>query len=122
MRSQLKSRLETGSPVLESPAPLLTGPNGISTTSSNLSYSWSGGSGTEYSYSLEGWYKSSRSEAITYLTGFDANRKPVWTPWSTTPLSRAYSRLADGHYTFHVRSRDADGNISYQGNKTVHII
>jgi hypothetical protein len=122
LRNQLKSRLETGLPLLEGPAPLLTGPDSISTTNNGLSYSWSGGNGLQYSYYLEGWYKSSRSESITYLTGFDLDRKPIWTPWNTEPLSKAYTGLADGHYTFHVRSKDAEGNVSYQGNKTVHII
>jgi hypothetical protein len=37
-------------------------------------------------------------------------------------VSRTFSNLADGHYTFHVRSMDAAGNISYQANKTVLIV
>jgi hypothetical protein len=39
----------------------------------------------------------------------------------TTPASAEY-QVSAGHYTIHVRSRDNDGNVSYQGNKTVHVI
>jgi hypothetical protein len=125
LRNQLETRLEgrpagdTTELILEEPAPLLAGDDGISTTSNRLTYSWSGGNGLEYSYYLEGWNKSANSEAITYLAGFDsATKKPVWSAWNTTPTSAEYE-VSDGHYTMHVRSRDSNGNVSYQTNKTV---
>jgi N-acetylmuramoyl-L-alanine amidase len=125
LRSQLKTRLEgrpagdTTEPVLAEPAPVLLGDDGINTSLNRLKYSWSGGNGLEYSYYLEGWNKASNSEAITYLTGFDSTtRKPVWSGWNTTPTSSEFE-VSDGHYTIHVRSRDSNGNLSYQGNKTV---
>jgi hypothetical protein len=120
IRNQLLARLTTGAPILEKPAPSLTGPGGSTTTSRSLKYSWSGGNGSSYSHYLEGWSKASGSEAIGYLSGFDSSRRPVWSGWSSTK-SKSYSGLKAGYYTFHVRSRDASGNMSYQRNKTVYI-
>jgi hypothetical protein len=122
LRNQLATRLTTGAaPILESPAPTLSGPDGLTTTNKNLSYSWSGGNGSSYSYYLEGWSKTSSSEAVTYLSGFDSNRRPSWSSWSSSVRSKSYSKLKAGHYTMHVRSRDSSGNVSYQRNKTVYI-
>jgi hypothetical protein len=125
LRDQLQARLEaratgdTTERILEEPAPVLAGEDGIRTTNNSLQYSWSGGNGLEYSYYLEGWSKSANSEVITYLAGFDSTtKKPVWSAWNTTPIS-AENEVRDGHYTMHVRSRDSDGIVSYQANKTV---
>jgi hypothetical protein len=103
-----------------SSAPAFTGPDGPSAPSGNsLSYSWNNPGSLEFSFYLEGWYKSSSSENITYLDGFDGDRYPAWSNWSTA-TSAQFSNLPDGHYTFHLRSRPSGGGQeSYQANKTV---
>lgn len=122
IRDQIATALETsGSPILTPPRPTLTGPDGIKTSNRSLSYSWTGAAGLEYSYYLEGWSKSSSSENIGYLRGYDSARYPVWSGWSTETKSASYGSLSDGHYSMHVRSRDANGKVSYQSNKTVLI-
>lgn len=96
-------------------------PEGTS-TDGQASYAWdaSGGAGG-YTYSsyLEGWHKASSSDDITYLSGFTGDKQPQWSDW-TAATAASYSGLKDGHYTFHVRAKDAQGAVTvYQDNRTL---
>ena len=117
IRDELAARLaKSGAPGVA----LVSGPDGKTVPTGELSYEWSDplGKAVAYSYYLEGWFKPSNSEDIKYLTGFTHDRLPAWSDWMDA-TSETFSGLADGHYTFHVRSRDADGNTSvYQANRT----
>jgi len=86
------------------------GPDGTQQSSGSLTYRWQPSAAT-YDYYLEGWYKSSNSEAIGYLSGFDADRYPAWRTTSATQVS--FSGLKDGHYTLHLRTG------GYQADRTV---
>jgi hypothetical protein len=102
-----------------SASPEVQGPDGPPTQSTNsLAYSWGDGSqGALYSYYLEGWYKSTSSESITYLTGFTADRYPVWSqPVSDT--SKTFVVDKDGRYTLHVRRHDGETTTTYQSSAT----
>ena len=91
-------------------------------TDGKASYTWydAGGSGgLVYSYYLEGWFKPSNSADINYLSGYNENKEPDWSDW-TNETTKSFSGLEDGHYTFHVLTRDSAGTISaYQDNRTL---
>lgn len=99
------------------------GPTSPSQSAGTLAYSWgpgfevAPGEIVEYKYYLEGWYKSSTSEAVTYLSGFTTDRYPLWSDW-TTETSRSYSGLTDGHYTMHIMRRDGSGT-TLEANRTM---
>jgi len=110
------------------PSPVfLSGPDGgpanPSQTTGTLAYSWSPGAEVtpgetvEFKYYLEGWYKTSTNEAVTYLSGFTSDRNPLWSDW-TTETSRTYTGLTDGYYTMHVLRRDGTGT-TLEANRTM---
>jgi hypothetical protein len=76
-----------------------------------LAFTWSSPSSACH-YALEGWSKSSRSEDINYLTGYEPAGygdslawRQVWTgPSGAT--SATFTNLAAGRYTIHVRTAD----------------
>ena len=115
IRSQVASRLGWQS----GPA-FTSGPDGSPGIPdlTQLSYSWSGGG--DYRFFLEGWSKTSTSEAVTYLTGFTPDRRPEWPELWTTSTAASYSNLANGHYTMHLQRRGANG-ITYEASRTVLI-
>jgi len=86
------------------------GPDGTQQSTGSLTYCWEPSAAT-YAYYLEGWYKSSNSEAISYLSGFDPDKYPAWQTTTATQVS--FSGLKDGHYTLHLRAG------GYQANRTV---
>jgi len=87
----------------------------------DASYTWGDAAGSGdlvYSYYLEGWFKPSNSDDINYLSGYNENKEPQWSDW-TVETAKSFSGLEDGHYTFHVRAKDSDDNISvYEDNRT----
>ena len=107
-----------------------TGPNSVSGpnggpgvpdhTTSQLQYSWSGPSGAEYRYFLEGWSKTSTSEAVSYLTGFTSDRRPAWPTGWTTQTTASYSNLTNGYYTMHLLRKDGLGS-TYESTRTIVI-
>jgi hypothetical protein len=112
-------RLDLSDRLGMSASPEVQGPDGPPTESTNsLAYNWGDGSqGALYSYCLEGWYKSTSSESITYLTGFTADRYPVWSqPVSDT--SKTFVVEKDGRYTLHVRRHDGETTTTYQSSAT----
>jgi hypothetical protein len=103
----------------------ITGPDGSpenpTQSTGTLSYSWgeaAGGGTAEYKYLLEGWHKASNSEAITYLTGFTADKRPAWPDSWSTETEHSFSGLSNGHYTMHLLRRDGTGT-TYQASRTV---
>jgi hypothetical protein len=76
----------------------------------DLSFAWSSSEGTSYYTCLEGWDKTSSSENISYLRGYEQAgyddplaMQQVWTgPDSKTPVS--WSSLPAGRYSMHVRT------------------
>lgn len=112
LQSAIKSQLGTSGPApLLTPGQLDGGVSNPSQSSRTLSYSWSG----PVEYCLEGWSKTSTSEAVTYLRGYTVDKRPDWQPTNASGLS--FSDLADGHYTMHVRTSAS----SYETNQTVLI-
>jgi len=87
----------------------------------DASYTWEGAGGSGalfYSHYLEGWFKPSNSDDINYLSGYNENKEPQWSDW-TNATTTSFDGLEDGHYTFHIRAKDKDGNISvYEDNRT----
>lgn len=79
-------------------------------------------SGATY-WSLEGWYKATGEEPISYLTGYAFD--PVYYPgdlrarvqeWSTpwpADEAKVYGSLQPGHYTMHVRNDGYEGNVTF---------
>jgi hypothetical protein len=90
-------------------------------TNRNLTYRWtsSGGTGAKtYSYYLEGWSLNSDVLVVEH-SGFDSKLQPAWSGW-TAATSASFTLWQPGHYTFHVRARDAAGRVSvYQDNRTL---
>lgn len=90
-------------------------------TNRNVSYAWTGGGGTgakTYSYYLEGWELDSDVLVVEH-SGFDSRLQPAWSSW-TSATKASFTLYKPGHYTFHVRSRDAAGRVSvYQDNRTL---
>jgi len=117
IRSQVASRLgwQSGPAFTSGPD---GGPGIPNLTTNQLSYSWSGPG--EYRFFLEGWSKTSTSEAVTYLKGFTSDRRPAWPDSWTTNAEVSYSNLANGHYTMHLQRRDGTGT-SYEASRTVLI-
>jgi len=99
------------------------GPSNPSQSIGTVTFTWAPGEevtpeeAAEYRYYLEGWYKSSASEAVTYLSGFTSDRYPLWSDW-TTETSRTYTGLGDGHYTMHLLRRDGSG-MTLETNRTM---
>ncbi len=115
LRTKVRTRLNW------STAPTLSGPGQqtVLTAPAALAFTWSPGAVT--SFCLEGWYKPSDSENITYLRGYvDAGygdplaKKQVWTPTSNSS-GISFADLPAGHYTMHVRGPD---NGAYEANLT----
>jgi hypothetical protein len=119
IRSQVASRLgwQSGPAFTSGPD---GGPGVPNQTTGQLAYSWSGPAGAEYKFFLEGWSKTSTSEAVTYLTGFTTDRRPAWPGSWTTNTEVSYSDLASGHYTMHLQRRDGT-RTSYEASRTVLI-
>ena len=77
----------------------------------DLGFVWQGLNGaSEYSVRLEGWRLSDLQDIITPLTGYEADQRPFWGPW-TGRLGTTFALPPDarGHYTMMVRARDAAG-------------
>ncbi len=115
LRATVAARLNRGSaPALSSrlsqQAPL--------TAPATLEFTWDN---TATLFCLEGWYKPSNSENITYLRGYaDAGygdalaKRQVWT---ATPADVVFSGLPAGHYTMHVRGPNGyEANLTYLVN------
>lgn len=106
----------------DGPAVVLgSGPNGVTETFGDLSYQWHDplGRAVAYSYYLEGWSLALPRHHISYLAGFTDDRRPAWSDW-TQETSATFAPPSSGHYTFHVRSRDANGRIcAYEDNRTI---
>jgi hypothetical protein len=88
-----------------------------------FAYSWQGDEAAAgYEYALEGWQQAGPgAEEIVYLVGFTADdRRLVWSP--TTDTSVDVSAPESGHYTFHVRAIDGEGNVGYQDSRTLLLI
>ena len=122
IRSSVSARLgQRGSPIFSSGPD--GGPSSPTYSGSSLAYGWgpdgevSAGMSLEYRYYLEGWSKTSTSEAVTYLTGFTSDRRPDWSDW-VTATAASFSGLASGHYTMHVQQR-MDEVETFVSNRTV---
>lgn len=88
-----------------------------------FTYAWQGEEAAAgYEYALEGWQQAGPgAEEIVYLVGFTADdRRLIWSP--TTDTNIDVSASESGHYTFHVRAIDADGNVGYQDSRTLLLI
>ena len=119
IRAQVASRLGL------QPGPVFTsGPDGgpgiPDHNTGQLQYTWSGPTGADFKYVLEGWSKTSTSEAVTYLTGFTSDRRPAWPGSWSTATSASFTNLTNGHYTMHVLRRDGTGT-TYEASRTVLI-
>jgi hypothetical protein len=67
---------------------------------------------------MEGWSLDGDG-LVVYKSGFNAAREPAWGAW-TVAAQAAYTLLQGGHYTFHVRARDSQGQVSvYQDSRTL---
>ena len=100
---------------------LVAGPNGVTESLGQLTYAWQDPTerAVEYSYYLEGWSRPAGGLSVDYLSGFTPDRRPAWSDW-TRETSAAFAALSSGQYTFHVRSRDAEGRLStYEDNRTI---
>ncbi|MDP3766602.1 MAG: N-acetylmuramoyl-L-alanine amidase, partial [Dehalococcoidia bacterium] len=116
IRDLVAARIDGGPAQVE----LIAGPDGRSWPDPKLSYSWRDPTGRAvwYSYYLEGWAFGPNG-AVEYRTGFDSSQSPVWSGWHEATTA-AFLLPADGRYTFHVRSRDANGRVAkHEANRTV---
>jgi N-acetylmuramoyl-L-alanine amidase len=87
------------------------GPSERTLWPTDLAFAWEGSGGAvEYSTRLEGWRLSDKPDIIDRLSGYDADERPVWGPW-TRQSSAAFALPPDarGHYTLLVRARTAGG-------------
>ncbi len=77
----------------------------------DLVFGWEGiGGAAEYSTRLEGWRPGSLPDTIEPLSGYDADERPVWGPWTReTAAAFALPPDARGHYTLLIRARGANG-------------
>jgi len=120
--SQLPTLRDQVAAVLANPsAPTVTiteGPDGVTVVGGKATYRWSGTTGSTYSFYLEGWALDKRTGSVKYLSGFTAEKAPVWGDW-TNDTSKTFQNLSAGHYTFHVMVKNSQGVISaYQANRT----
>lgn len=99
LRGGVAVRLPVGSPPSLKSDSLLA-----QTEPGSLTFTWTSSS----EYCLEGWYKPSTSDNISYLSGFAAGgyndplaKIPVWP--GVTGTGKTFSGLAAGHYTMHLR-------------------
>ncbi|HKZ51607.1 MAG TPA: hypothetical protein VJ256_07625, partial [Dehalococcoidia bacterium] len=115
LRDEAASRLANPS----APTVAITdGPDGVAVAGNTVSYRWAG-SGSAYSHYLEGWSPDKGTGDVKYLTGFTPDKSPGWSAWEPT-TTKGFSLPAAGHYTFHVRVRDAQGRVSvYQADRTM---
>lgn len=121
-------RREVGQQLANSSAPvvmLTRFPAGDTVTSGRTHYEWvaSGGAGGYlYSYYLEGWRRHPQTWEIAYLQGFTEDKRPDWSDWTADTFA-TFTGLANGHYTFHVRAKDANGVLSvYQNSHTLLMV
>jgi hypothetical protein len=96
---------------------------------SALRYTWSleppesGWSLVGYETLVEGWSKSSRSDDVTYLSGYTAESqpRPAWQP-AGTATSLSFTPKTAGHYTVHVRAilqgPSGQRRAAYEANHT----
>lgn len=105
-------------------------PGGRETTANTpIGYTWtaetpaSGWTLKGYEYCVEGWQRQSRSEDITYLSGYTAETQPnqQWIGVGTTTATE-FTPTEAGHYTFHVRAMLQNGvgvrRSAYAANHT----
>lgn len=102
-------RLQGGS------APTLTCDSSVLQEPGSLSFSWP----SPYEYCLEGWYKPTTSDNISYLSGYTTGgyadslaKVEQWTATSTS--GKTLPGLTAGHYTMHVRTSTG----KYEANLT----
>jgi hypothetical protein len=116
LREQVSAALAVANPAAPT-AQITTGPDGVTVVGGKASYQWSG-TGSQYQYYLEGWRIDKLTGNVKYLAGFNGDQWPTWGNW-TDQISKAYSSLSAGHYTFHIRSGDSLGNPGvYEANAT----
>lgn len=76
-----------------------------------LDFSWEPlGGATEFSHRLAGWRRDARPDVIAPLSGYDADEREVWSPWSAK-ASASFDIPGDaiGTFTLMVRARDSRG-------------
>ena len=98
----------------------LTGPTSHPVTDGLASYDWTNDGTSTYQYYLEGWNRLPGSEDIDYLrpADYDPDVGPAWADGGP-PAS--FDGLDDGHYTLHVRARDASGVAGYEATHTLRM-
>jgi hypothetical protein len=120
IRQSVKSRMSLGAAPAFSSGPA-GGPSSPSMAATELAYAWGPGggatSGVLYRYYLEGWSKTSNSEAVTYLSGFSPDRYPAWTAWGEARAA-SFSGLGAGHYTMHIQ-QSVSGAPGFEASRTV---
>ena len=96
-------------------APTLTCDSSVLQEPGSLSFSWP----SPYEYCLEGWYKPTTSDNISYLSGYTTGgyadslaKVEQWTATSTS--GKTLPGLTAGHYTMHVRTSTG----KYEANLT----
>ena len=111
LRARVATRLGWGAaPTFSSPIPNQQAPL---TAPAALTFTWA--QGTVASFCLEGWYKPTDSENITYLRGYadplpgepgygdPLAKRQRWTATTANPDGISFAELPAGHYTMHVR-------------------
>lgn len=104
-------------------------PAGLDGTQSGdtLEFDWNADSVDGFHFFLEGWWKESGQEDITYLTGYAVDsgyddiasdpREWVWDSETISGPSEAFDITEPGHYTLHVRT--ASEGFAYASHHTV---
>lgn len=105
IRRRVAARIGRAGPV----ARITEGPGNRDLMPGELVFRWEGGDGaTEFSTRLEGWRHAADGESIVPSSGYAADQRPAWGPWSPErSASFSLPQGARGSYTFYVRARDA---------------
>ncbi|MFQ5880019.1 MAG: peptidoglycan recognition family protein [Dehalococcoidia bacterium] len=121
LRSELARRLaDPAAPTVRA----VRGQEDLRPTALSATFTWEGADDTTpaadltYSYYLEGWRRIPGSADVVYLSGYKADNIADWSGFAKTSQATLLL-IRPGHYTFHVRARNALGNASvFEANAT----